>query len=284
MKKYIFLLILLSPIFCFAQNWAENAAIWHYDQIDFGPPFNHDYLKYTSIGDTTILGMDAKKIKEEYITIYDTTISNIFMRSENNQVFLFDTALNSFRLIYDFSATTGETINVFCRNATQDTTIEIMVDSVSSININGHILGVQYVSQPESQEFYMSGMIIENIGWTGFLFPIHSIADPPFGGSLRCYEDNEIGLYKLSSYDCDYMTSIETINSLSDLSIFPNPTNGIINIETDKTITVEIFDISGKTIYYGAETKIDISKNKKGLYFLRLVANPEVKVKKIMLQ
>lgn len=283
MKKYNFLLIIFFPIICLSQNWAENNAVWYYNQIDYGPPFNHDYLKYYAIGDTVILGDSAKILKQEYLSIYDTSSTQIIMKSENNQVFLYDSTINSYELIYNFNALPGDTISVYCQGASQDTTIQIVVDSISTININGNILGVQYVSQPVYQEYYMTGTIIETIGWTGFMFPIHSWADPPFGGSLRCYEDNNTGLYQLSTFACDYITSLN-LPQTKKTKVFPNPTNGIVIIESEEFNFVELIDINGNKIYSGKETKIDISNYSDGLYLVKVVSNGGMKIEKIILK
>ncbi len=64
---------------------------------------------------------------------------------------------------------------------------------------------------------------------------------------------------------------------LTSASIFPNPTNGVVNIELDATAdaTVTVVDVLGQVIYASNESfvagerkMIDLSKNAKGMYIL----------------
>lgn len=279
MKNVILTLILFVSNYCLAQNWGENNAVWHYEQINIEPPFNDDFIKFSTIGDTIILGETSKIILEERITSNDTIAKEIFMKSDSNQVYLFDSSSNSFKLIYDFNALTGDTIEVFCPERFGDSTITIVVDSVSTININGNILGVQHVSQTAMAYYYMSGIIIENIGWTGFMFPLSTLADPPYGGELRCFQNDLIGLYKPSVVDCDYITGIESINNSNNISIYPNPANDVINVsvakELDlKNVALTLVDISGRTVLTqtikSTETTVDINYLQKGVYLLKI--------------
>ncbi|MFH2143677.1 MAG: T9SS type A sorting domain-containing protein [Bacteroidota bacterium] len=283
MKKNILLLLIVSPIICLSQYWGEHNAVWYYNQMDYGPPFDHDYYRFYAIGDTVVLGDTVKIIKQEYISTIDSGYTHHIMKSENNRVFLFDSVTNSFQLIYDFNASQGDTISVFCPTANQDTTIKIIVDSLTYLNLNGYNLIIQYVSQPVFQEFYITGMIIENIGWTGYMFPIHSWVDPPNGGSLRCYEDSLIGLLKCCSYDCDYINSVDYLTQDFDIKVFPNPTSGLINIETENIISIEIIDIDGIIVYDGKETEIDIANLNNGVYLLKIATNEGVKMGKVVL-
>lgn len=279
MRLIIYIFLLFVSNYCLAQNWAENNAVWHYEQINIQPPFDEDYNKFTAFGDTIILGEPAKIILEERVTLNDTVANEIFMKSDSNRVYLFDSISNSFKLIYDFSALPGDTIEVFCPERVGDSTITIVVDSVSTININGIILGVQHVSQTAMAYYYMSGIIIENIGWTGFMFPLSTLADPPYGGALRCFQNDSIGLYKLSTVDCDYLTGIESINNSNNISIYPNPANEVLNISILKDVdftntTVSFVDVAGRQVLNqqinSFETTIQINHLPNGIYLLNI--------------
>jgi hypothetical protein len=279
MRLVINIFLLFVSNYCLAQNWAENNAVWHYEQINIQPPFDEDYNKFSTIGDTIILGEPAKIILEERVTLNGTFTNEIFMKSDSNRVYLFDSISNSFKLIYDFNALPGDTIEVFCPERVGDSTITIVVDSVSTININGTVLGLQHVSQTAMAYYYMSGIIIENIGWTGFMFPLSTLADPPYGGALRCFQNDSIGLYKLSTVDCDYLTGIKPIHNSKNLSVYPNPANDVISVsvakELDlKNVVLTLVDISGRTVLTqtikSTETTVDINYLQKGVYLLKI--------------
>ena len=88
--------------------------------------------------------------------------------------------------------------------------------------------------------------------------------------------------------------NIEAINvglnkvaSLTSLTIFPNPSNGIFKIQTNEKIqAIEIFDINGKLIgndFNSTQSKVDLSNEKAGIYFIRLqTVNGEWISKKVM--
>jgi hypothetical protein len=161
-----------------------------------------------------------------------------------------------------------------------------VVDSLSTININGTILGVQHVSQTAMAYYDMSGIIIENIGWTGFMFPLSTFLDPPYGGALRCFQNDSIGLYKPSAFDCDYLeTGIESINNTNNFSIYPNPANEILNISVAKDVdltnaVVSLVEVSGRQVLnqriQSTETAIHINHLPNGIYLLNIRLNNEI--------
>ncbi len=206
MKNALLLILFLFPIFCLAQNWGAKNSVWHYNQTMFMPPFNYDFIKFSVLGDTVIVGEDATIFQEDYFSLKDTVSSKLFMKSIDNRVYYFEPTLNAFQLLYDFNAVAGDTIQMFCRDEGQETYIKVKVDSVSKRNMNGTELKVQHVSTLQSYEYkyQMNGEIIENIGWTGFMFPLHRLADPPYGGNLRCFQNDDFEL-KLVDIDCDYL-------------------------------------------------------------------------------
>ncbi len=81
-----------------------------------------------------------------------------------------------------------------------------------------------------------------------------------------------------------------------DYKLFPNPSNGMINLEIktsiDPTITIEIFDVTGSDVYRKTITReqmdvilpIDLQTFKSGIYYVRLKsANSNVQMEQIMI-
>lgn len=85
------------------------------------------------------------------------------------------------------------------------------------------------------------------------------------------------------------VTYAKNINS-SSLSIFPNPTSGVVNISiSDKVIDkVEVVDILGKTILSvkcdNNEVSIDLTKYDRGIYFVKVTSENETVVEKVILE
>jgi hypothetical protein len=83
------------------------------------------------------------------------------------------------------------------------------------------------------------------------------------------------------------------INSISDLEkdnlhIYPNPVNGILNVNTSSPCEMEILDISGRVILskplISGKNQINIENQNPGLYYLRLKGKETVLVEKIVIK
>jgi len=81
------------------------------------------------------------------------------------------------------------------------------------------------------------------------------------------------------SYDLDINIGIESIEQ-SQISIFPNPTNGIFTINGIDECIIKIVDIAGREVYNEYTNKnntaIDISNLEKGVYFVNITEENEV--------
>ena len=75
----------------------------------------------------------------------------------------------------------------------------------------------------------------------------------------------QAGLYIRLVRDKQTATTSE-INS--NVSIYPNPTNNILNIDLNDYKSSELFSIDGKSVLKSTSKQIDLSKEVKGIYFL----------------
>ena len=55
---------------------------------------------------------------------------------------------------------------------------------------------------------------------------------------------------------------------IKNISIYPNPTNSIINIDFNDYKSSELFSIDGKSVLKSTSKQIDLSKEVKGIDFL----------------
>ena len=79
------------------------------------------------------------------------------------------------------------------------------------------------------------------------------------------------------------------LNSESSISVFPNPTTGIVNIisHNTKIESISVFDISGKTLQNNASfagTTLDLSWLSNGIYFVKIQTPSEQVTHKIIIQ
>ena len=79
--------------------------------------------------------------------------------------------------------------------------------------------------------------------------------------------------------------------SFDNISVYPNPSNGIFTIKTNNTSVsqLEIYNVLGEKIYksavINAQIEIDLSKQSKGVYFVQMVDDKNtILTKKIIIQ
>lgn len=85
---------------------------------------------------------------------------------------------------------------------------------------------------------------------------------------------------------CQKIEATTSIPELSnrDINLFPNPTNGIINLPIDIGITyIEVYDLNGQMIIkYNQKSEIDLTRLPNGLYFVKISTQNGVINKKII--
>ncbi len=92
-----------------------------------------------------------------------------------------------------------------------------------------------------------------------------------------------------ASYSCQGL-SVDNLINESDVLIYPNPTNSILNFEISKKLDedVIIYDLKGKIVktfqvsstYYNA----DVSDLEKGVYLIHFIINDQTLIKRIVIQ
>lgn len=88
------------------------------------------------------------------------------------------------------------------------------------------------------------------------------------------------------------VSSISKIDRTSGIEIYPNPTNGIINIHLAPEMTdvnISLFSIVGEQVYAkkidnSGDTKLDLSDFNQGVYVLRITTNGITESKRIVLK
>jgi hypothetical protein len=80
------------------------------------------------------------------------------------------------------------------------------------------------------------------------------------------------------------LLEIKDFNSQKAM-IYPNPSNGIVNIENKNLRKILIYDITGKKIReMTASSQIDLSDISKGIYLIKLISDKGILVEKIILE
>jgi hypothetical protein len=75
-------------------------------------------------------------------------------------------------------------------------------------------------------------------------------------------------------------------NEISKLEVYPNPTNGIVKIQTEINEQISIYDAAGKIIFTAVANtnsfEIDLSDFENGLYFITAVSGDEFRNAKVI--
>lgn len=290
MKKNLFmLLIIFITITVKAQLWCTPNSVWHYDTSN--PLWNTTYTKQTYIYDTLVLGTTFNKIKSETHGMgssgainnygyYYTSLQNkvVFFNSTNSNIEANDTLM--------YFGPIGAKWRCSKNGGTScaQSYIEI-VDTGASV-IQGQILKWRKINYTNynlygtANQTVQTGIdtIFERIGYKHLGFQlIGYCSDVPdvTAGYFRCFQDNQININATNKV-CDFTTGLfENTDRLNSISIYPNPTNSIINIIDEKkqfqNSSIEIKNYMGQVIYSNSfNSQIDISSLSSGMYFLTI--------------
>ncbi len=111
----------------------------------------------------------------------------------------------------------------------------------------------------------------------------YNTAMPNYNGLFALNGLSQITNLKLGA------TSIEE-NPLESISIYPNPSNGIFNIDiynADNNVNMIVINAQGQIVYsekVGTSTQIDLSNQPDGIYFVKFINNNNITIKKIIVR
>lgn len=102
------------------------------------------------------------------------------------------------------------------------------------------------------------------------------------GGPVNIVDENGTVIFSTGgNYGAGVSQNFSTDGELSTddhqsfaIAMYPNPSNGLLNISTQMTLDVEIYDVTGKRVFIQndvtAETTMDVSALKSGVYFVKM--------------
>jgi len=127
--------------------------------------------------------------------------------------------------------------------------------------------------------------------------------NPISGATSQTYNATASGSYQVkvtNSYGCSAISAavnvtvgIEELYSAGYFGIYPNPTNGIINISMSKSninADLSIFSLEGQIVYHKKLSgnsnlkQIDLSGYSKGIYFLKIVSEKYSCIEKLVIE
>ncbi len=256
-----------------AQSSIQIGTKWTYSQYRIGGPIEPTYIEIE--GDTTISGTLWYKIKGEGGCAF-TQSNPPLIREEGQKWYVYNTNEGFESVLYDFELTEGE--SYFVGYFGSNFQIEVSVDSISTVSLNGVDRKIQYCSNPNSSNdgFFFGSEIIEGIGSLGYLLPQGNICDP-HAGPIRCFETEMEFLDFDPNRECeDAYFPTSTYEAIkSKFQIYPNPSivNHPITIESDELIeNIEVFNSRGKKVYSekSKSKHIEIEIPNEGVYYVAI--------------
>ncbi len=280
----------------FGQNFFNENSIWHQRYAGCAPNIcNYENYKYVVGGDTIINNEDYLKIRKigsgvEIVNFtgtpdtsyYDIDSYRAAIREEGKQVYLIWANSDIKRFLYDFDWEVGDTVDCpgsYC----------IIVDSIGTVNFGTEIRKHYFLSGTGIQ----SNQMIEGVGYGSGLLRI-PVPTFEWGGILICYkqEENVISVSSTDSCEFEITTSVRELEQKDEIIVYPNPTQNEINIKmrnSEMISEIRLYDLSGVLINQAKEInlhrmpfKIDMSEFNKGIYFLTIQSESQIRSHKLI--
>ncbi|MEI6021196.1 MAG: T9SS type A sorting domain-containing protein [Bacteroidota bacterium] len=285
-----------------SQSWCPQGAVWYFNHWDI--LHGNGYLKWTYQGSNILIdgkNCDAFAI-ERYTQSGPVSVSGYFTYFNNNVVYYVPTVGSIKDTLFDFNAKPGDIWRMARTTIAECANGKVIVLDTGTNIIQGiklRWLKVNYVSSKKN----LIDVIYERFGALS-VYPYNwfnvcpSGTDGEYGGSLRCYSDNQIFNYVNDpSKACDEYNGVginTNINEARHLKAYPNPTINFLNINFQNSSAIENYEIKlidvlgvsqilnlNKSKEIG-EIRLDLRALQNGIYFLqvwdrgKLVGNEKV--------
>ena len=293
MKKIILLhTLLLLAIGLHAQYIAfpKDKAVWRADETRGGllrssdyPNLNalYDFRFFYQTKDTLIDNLLYKKISEK-ILISPTTFDSAYygaLREDipAKKVYFKGKDWKQEKLLFNFELKVGDTIKGWYSLDSLPDSTYFVVKNIKKVKYNTFSLIERNLYELEAFKlptwaftFPRICTLYEGIGFSTGLFK-SPMWNTKYKRQFRqsCFYD---GIVELS--DCERITSIEEENSQhSSLTIYPNPTNELLNIQAPKPISkLVVYQSNGTKVLESKSTEnLDVSVLPEGLYMLEAI-------------
>lgn len=246
------------------------STLW---QSGFNPPPYFEYTSYTGFSGDVEIG------PYHYMEVSDLHASGYIREDSTNKVFFIDNEYPTEmgRLLYDFGAKVGDTVEIFPPGSGSGWSLISVVDNVDSVWVCDRF---------KKRIFWADDIWVEGIGSivNGVMMP--GVKYVGVGNSFYCYIENDT--IKNPESDCvpcpdtccyvDYVKVDETEPDRIDVTIFPNPVCSVSILTIDgaagKVYAIEIYAVTGEKVrtdeVRDGQMLISRAGYRPGLYLFRL--------------
>ncbi len=138
-----------------------------------------------------------------------------------------------------------------------------------TIDEGGYVSFSVVASDASSYQWKKNGSNIS--GASSSTYQITSVTESD-AGTYACVVSNDCGNVTSNNAVLTVNATSSISSNISDIEIYPNPSNGIINIEANEEILIKIYSLSGIKVYEQTVNQksrtIDLSNLSNGVYFL----------------
>jgi hypothetical protein len=296
------LLFLFAGLFSLnAQTWAPIGATWHYRELYNNMGFVKDGTREIKCtGTVTAQNKVCSQLTSHFRgasyypgsppPVVATTPGPTFTTYQDADViYLYNGS--GFDTVVNFKAKPGDHWKACYPVTGCDSVTPVDVTDTGHINLNGMNLKQVGLSYKKISTFFSYTItntytFTERVGdLNGYLFPtIRCQTDDPGDPPLTCYADNNFPVHKRAGVtECD-LTTVGILEQKSQpvLSLYPNPSNGVITVETSVPVSIQVIDHVGRVLYSNDEVPPGINRIDtdlaKGIYFLVATSDNQKKL------
>ena len=243
---------------------------WYYEILGDDGTVTYQYLQ--CVGDTTV-GGEKPKVLVRTNQIYDKLgqpeITHEYLYEHDNVVYWWNKERQEFTVLYDFNAEVGDEWQITVGNET----ITVHVDAVAPYHdvTNDQIYRMMQVSDAND---VFSGNMVCGVGHLTSFFPERLMSKGYRVEGLRCLWQDGVLVFKYGDRDCDEIygqcNNDEDESLGAGFVVYPNPTSGVLYIESSNGMEYRITDIWGQTLMFGVidGNTINMSLLSDGFYIL----------------
>lgn len=307
MKSLLLLVFLIFSLTSTSQVWVEQNANWHYDysNVAYGGFYKMEYVQDTIVGGIICQQIETTSYQFGFDQFGDLQLINTipfptqFTYTSGDTVFYWND--NQFFTYLNFDANIGDQWLIGTTSPAgsvcQDSSF-VEVQDTGSVVINSVNYRTITLATDDSSALRLGGVFVERFGFLDSNQPFQPFPRTNYcEGAIyewdivtfKCFEDDAFSLYNPSGEDCEYYLTHLGIEGevATRLKLFPNPASDFIEISSDESGTLRIFDCTGKLVGsqpFAHSQKVDLSLLENGMYLFILEGITGEKVREYILK
>lgn len=154
-------------------------------------------------------------------------------------------------------------------------------EAILNVDVNNANMGYVLVNGEQTATYVGAvgeTVTLEAVANNGFAFQSWSDGNTSANRDLVLYD-------AVTSITANFIQNegIDIAGMLNDLKVYPNPTHGIVNIDAEDVVKVEVMDLNGRVAaVYENSNRVDLSDLNAGTYMLRIQTTNGTAVRRVV--